>query len=873
MISLLMNSNDLPISFTKHARKESDMSSSPLLLFLLDVACKGTVLLVLAFCIVRWPLRRASAGSRHLLWAATLFGLLILPVLSMMPGWQISLSPVPGWNEGRAEQAGFIAFLPDAPAKREPRPKPVQEEEDKAVLLAGRVVELPAQPAFVKQPPETETPSMLTPIAWWVVMVWSGGVVLSLAWLLSGWLSLWRLARKCRCLRDGPLTQMLSELTSELGIRRKVFLLMTSERAIPMTWGVWCPVVLLPEDAQNWTAERLRMILTHELAHIQRCDCLMQMLAHLVRGLYWFHPLAWLAVRQLRREQEHACDDLVLARGANPPDYAEQLLGVTTGFSPRFWTAPVALGAGRKEALRCRLVHLLDAERNHRPVPRRAFLLTMGLVLVLTVCLATLEFTLSPLDAQTLPNTVQQKAGDKNPPLDAKLKEVQEKLSKHYVAPVDEKLLVESALKGMLQGLKDPNADYLSADDLGRFDNLTKGVLIGIGVQLRMVDGRLTVITPIDGSPALKAGVRPGDLIEAIDGKTTRGLTINEAVQRMMGTSGSAVKLKVVRPEGVVEEITVTRTEIPYRSVNGFQRGQKDEWQFLLDDDRKIGYLHIQQFSMRTPNEVQETITALQKQGMKGLILDLRFCPGGLLEQAIEVCRLFVDKGVILTARGAGKEEKIWKATGKATLGDFPLLILINENTASAAEIVSGSLRDHDRAVLLGTRTYGKGSVQGVMKLETGGALKITTAYHYLPSGRNIQKRHGEKSWGVDPTDGYYVPLTAQQTEALQINITQRSLLGLKKDEQPKAHRLTPKIIETLYADPQLAAALRSMVARLTGGEFLKVGKDNGFMVEQLQRLEELRQRREQLQQSLQQVDNDITNVQQTVGKDNPREK
>src|SRR5207244_5051905 len=212
------------------------------------------------------------------------------------------------------------------------------------------------------------------------------------------------------------------------------------------------------------------------------------------------------------------------------------------------------------------------------------------------------------------------------------------------------------------------------------------------------------------------------------------------------------------------------------------------------------------------------------------LVLDLRFCPGGLLSQAIEVCRMFLNQGTILTTKGPGKADNTFKADGTGYLGDFPLVIMLNDQTASAGEIVAGALRDHNRALLIGTRSYGKGSVQAIVKLDEGGFLKLTTAYHYLPSGRNIQKRPGEKAWGVDPTDGYYIPLSRAQTEALQKNMTQRGLIGLNADEPKAQARVTPKLIEKKHADPQLGAALRTMVAKLTGGDFIKVGKDNALL-------------------------------------------
>src|SRR5262249_11451344 len=159
-----------------------------------------------------------------------------------------------------------------------------------------------------------------------------------------------------------------------------------------------------------------------------------------------------------------------------------------------------------------------------------------------------------------------------------------------------------------------------------------------------------------------------------------------------------------------------------------------------------------------TATEVEAAIDKLQKEGLKGLILDLRFCPGGLLNQGVDVGKLFLKEGTIVTIKGTKGLESVYKADGKP-VGDFPMLVLINAQTASAAEILAGALKDHNRAVLLGTRTYGKGSVQSILSVDGGGALKLTVALHYLPSGRNIQKHPGAKTWGVDPDDGFYVPL------------------------------------------------------------------------------------------------------------------
>jgi carboxyl-terminal processing protease len=338
------------------------------------------------------------------------------------------------------------------------------------------------------------------------------------------------------------------------------------------------------------------------------------------------------------------------------------------------------------------------------------------------------------------------------------------------------------------------------------------------------------------------------------------------------------VKLKVVHTDGVMEELPITRGEVRIRTVTGFQRGPDGVWHLMLDPVNKVGYLQVHQFAGNTTAEMREAIEIMQKSGMKGLILDLRACPGGLLDQSVDVCKLFLAKGTILSTRGADKEEKTWTADGKSTLGDFPLVVLINDQTASAAEIVAGALRDHNRAVLLGSRTYGKGAVKMLVKLDGGGALLVTTANQYLPSGRNIQKRPGEKSWGVDPTDGFYVPLTPAQSEALRKDVEKRVLIGLAKEEQPKStERLTPKVIEKSHADPQLAAALRTMVARITGGEFIKVGKDlSTLMNDQVLQIQELRKTKEQienLQRSLSQLEARVVELQQAIGKEKSPEK
>jgi carboxyl-terminal processing protease len=711
-----------------------------------------------------------------------------------------------------------------------------------------------------------------------LLLLWGSGAGACLAAIGLALVRLRGLRRGCRILQDGPLFDLAERLAQQMNVRRPIRLVVCTQRAIPMTWGVFRPTLLLPEEAASWSEDRLRMVVLHELGHIARWDCLTHLFGQLARCLFWFHPLAWLALAKQRQEQEKACDDLVIAQGAVAQEYAEHLLTVTAHLPQGYFAPSLALGMARSARLRDRLVALLDAKRNRRPVGRRQALTAFGMAVALLVPAASLTWWSAPVQAAgdvalepQLPEVDVAAQDDPPAPMSPdvlkKLEDIRKKLREHYVGPLDDKQLTTAAIKGLLQGLKDPYTDYLSADDLGAFTTQAQGQFVGIGAQLKLVEGRVTVVTPLDNSPALKAGIRPDDIIEAIDGQPTRGLELGDAVKRILGKAGTVVKLKVVHHDGVVEEVSVTRGPIAIASVQGFERKADGAWRFLLDEAQKIGYVRITQFSGSTAKEARAAIDGLQKAGLKGLILDLRSCPGGLLDQCLSVCKMFIAQGQLLTIKGAGKQEHAYQADGKDALGDFPLVVLINEQTASAAEIVAGVLRDHNRGLLVGTRTFGKGSVQQIVKLDDGGALRVTTAFHYLPSGRSTQKKPGEKTWGVDPSDGFYLPLTKAQSDALQKSQMARATLGHAKGDRPEpAERLTPRLLEERYADPQLAAAQRTLVAKLTGGEFIKVGQSAALLQEHMNRLDDMRQKREALLQNLQQLEREIDAVQQSLG-------
>ena len=337
-------------------------------------------------------------------------------------------------------------------------------------------------------------------------------------------------------------------------------------------------------------------------------------------------------------------------------------------------------------------------------------------------------------------------------------------VQKQYVRDVDTKKMFESAINGMLNGL-DPFSNYIPESELAEFNKNTRGKFGGIGIQIGIRRGFLTVISPLEDTPAYKAGVMAGDLIVEIDGKSTDNIrNTEEAVKILTGDPGTKVRLKVRHMTGDLEEFTITRALIEVHSIKGIKRDDKDQWVHWIDPEKKIAYVRITTFTEASATDLRKALEPLVKDGMKGLVLDLRFNPGGILKTAVEVCDMFVDKGVIVSTKG--RTTPYWEATAtkEGTFPYFPMVVLVNPFSASASEIVSGCLQDHHRAIIVGERSFGKGSVQNVIPLEgEKAALKLTTSKYYLPSGRNIHRDEDMKEtdeWGVMPD--IVVPMTPE---------------------------------------------------------------------------------------------------------------
>lgn len=394
-----------------------------------------------------------------------------------------------------------------------------------------------------------------------------------------------------------------------------------------------------------------------------------------------------------------------------------------------------------------------------------------------------------------------------------------EQVETNYVRPVNRRELLESALKGMLQNL-DPHSQFITQTEWKSFRKQIEGRYGGIGITVENDPDteRLKVIAPMVGTPAYAAGVLSGDLIVEIDGQSTEGIGPDRAAEILTGRVGTPVNLKV-RHEGdnSTEVLTMNRSFIDVPSVLGDTRKADDTWDFMLDKERKIGYVRITSFIQNTTEELKHALSDLKEQGMKGLVLDLRDNPGGLLSSAVEVSDLFVDEGLIVSTKGRNTPKKEYEAQKDAIYTDFPMVVLVNGGSASASEILSACLQDHKRAKIVGTRSFGKGSVQNIIELEDGNSvLKLTVASYFRPSGKNIHRFKNAKDsdeWGVTPDKDLAVKLTSEQyfsyaraRRARDLISSRRAKPKVEPKAETKADGDAPKTTEVAKADVKPAA-------------------------------------------------------------------
>ncbi len=383
------------------------------------------------------------------------------------------------------------------------------------------------------------------------------------------------------------------------------------------------------------------------------------------------------------------------------------------------------------------------------------------------------------------------KSPDRYEPL-KRFSQVMDMVERYYVRDVTRDELVDGAVKGMLQEL-DPHSTYMDKDEFDEMQVSTSGEFSGIGIEISMKNGRLLVVSPIEDTPAFKAGLKSGDLILEIDGKPTDGMSLMDAVKLIRGPKGSTVKLAVLHKDNKApHRVSIVRDTIPIISVKS--------------EELEPGYLYLRltRFNEHSTDELTEAIEDYQKENtIKGIVLDLRNNPGGLLDQAVSIADMFLSEGKIVYIQGKTESSrKDYLASKQSSDLDVPMVVLINAGSASASEIVAGAFKDHKRALLLGEPSFGKGSVQTIIPLLDGGGMKLTTALYYTPSGKSIQAE------GIQPD--MHIPL-AQNGDAEDFTLREADLshhLKNKDDSKEKQSR-KDKVKKLLELDNQLNLGLQ----------------------------------------------------------------
>lgn len=500
----------------------------------------------------------------------------------------------------------------------------------------------------------------------------------------------------------------------------------------------------------------------------------------------------------------------------------------------------------------------------------------------------------------------------------AALEDVLEIIRERYVEPPNEAELLKGAIHGMTDALDDPYTEFIAPSDRAAFEKDLTGQFVGIGASVNIRDGWLTIAYPLEQSPAYRAGMRPGDQVRAIDGKSTEGLSVDQCIKLLMGEPGTKVTLTVAREAGAgakkneaapkaeadkapstpdskpdpkadthTETVTIeiNRAPIAARSVRGFRYDSlKEDWDYRIDPASDLAYIRVDQFTPGVADEFRNALAAAAGTGRcRGVIIDLRDNPGGLMDQAVEIVDLFLESGNIVSTKGrSGEGEKYDAEPG--SVGTAPVVILVNQGSASASEIVAGAMADNQRATIIGTRSFGKGLVQRVQPLAhvPGAQLKITEQHYYLPGGRMIQRTDKSQAWGVDPSEGFYVPLSDEQQRRVwqvkrAMEIIRPPMLDAggsriaapapAKDRDlaelvaaPAQKWAAPEWIETELKDPQLAAGLKALQRRVGEGTWVATGQklpDQAKAISSVE-LQKLARERDRMERFLNRLDERI---------------
>lgn len=428
----------------------------------------------------------------------------------------------------------------------------------------------------------------------------------------------------------------------------------------------------------------------------------------------------------------------------------------------------------------------------------------------------------------------------------------------YYVDEIDDQALIDAAIRGMADSLGDKNTVYMNREDYAEFKQHMSGKFHGIGAYVEKQDDFVRVINPLDNSPAMRAGVLPGDLILTVDGKDTSEVDLDVAVGWLKGPQGTQVDLRIRHPDGEEVDLTLTRDEIVVPSVVGYRRDPGNGYHYMIDTDQDIGYIKLTQFGEKSADDFQARLATLKQQGVKALIIDLRNNGGGLLEAAVKISDLFLTQNkTIVSVQERGQPKITMQSTSSTLTPKLPVVVLINEYSASASEIVAGALRDNNRALIVGTRSFGKGSVQQAIYLDQDQStvLKLTTAYWYIPSGKLIHKKEGASTWGVDPSPGCFVVMDDQRIRDMLIQRNQGEAADIYGQRQGP---ITPQWLRDNLFDDQLAAALEAAQRQLKDGNWPKVGEGLAQAMAEPTAAEQLIQQREEILRALEQINAEI---------------
>lgn len=731
---------------------------------------------------------RPSPAASHLLWLIVLCRLVIPPVATWP--WTIPLTPVPQSSSDVSatvtedEPVSLVDVVPVPSAEfRTATERPIAANHQR-----------PARQHSKSSDTMTVSSWQLTAAVWLVGTI--GIVVLMFV----------RIVRTVQALRETAgasdwLQNDVDDWCGRLGVRPPVVVVNERIRS-PFLWCFGSIRLVWP--AGESTAEqrdRSLTVLIHELAHLKRRDHWTAWLELLALTVWWWNPVFWFVRRQLRTAAEMACDAWVVELlPERRRSYAEMLVEFSRHEpSRRLAFGAVGASVGSRRMFARRLEMIMSDTRAAR------FSRWTMLSAVLAGALSLPVFAFDRPESSEGGDTTEESSAAKRQvaettrknvetryernttsdsddageaskkQLASSLEEVLSQIEQQYYGEIDRYELEAAALQAIIAKL-DERSSILSREEYEQLTVSVDGDLVGVGIAIHLdKETRLPVVTrPIRNSPALAAGLRKDDVIISIDGESTQEKDLRSIVDLIRGEKGSTVTLGVQRGDEKLEA-KVVRDRFEMMLVNPWSVSEDQRDNYWADRDARIGYVHIPAFSRSTAPQMKRVLAELSEDGMKSLVIDLRDCGGGLLSAATEVVDMFLDEGVILSSTSRNADERTtFMATAGGDYTELPLVVLMNEYTASAAEIVAACLQDHHRAAMVGQQTYGRGTVQSVFPLQHGGALKLTTAAWIRPNGQTLLRREGSTDWGVRPDAGLAVKISEEAQKELARQRTSR---------------------------------------------------------------------------------------------------